>query len=224
MKSAMFTVAVALILGASRASAQDQATAAMTQNGIGNLSYVEQYQVTSESQVTVTQTGNYNMVGDPGSRTGGILQRDTNRMRINVNQLGENNQLTFSQVRGDFDLVTINQSGAGNIATVRQDGMYESGVRIEQSGERNLIDAGGTQSLAFGFSASQTGAGNVIGLKRSDSGFGGPAVTQEGYGNRATINQHNGAYSFVDIRQAGTDNQATAIRLDTLFGLSLIHI
>ena len=86
MKSAMLTIAAAVLLAASRASAQDQASAAITQNGIGNKSYVEQHQVTSESLVTVTQNGNDNSVGDPGSRTGGILQRDTDRMQRELDE------------------------------------------------------------------------------------------------------------------------------------------
>lgn len=217
MKSATFTIAAVLLLAASVAAAQDQTSASITQSGVGNQSYVEQHQVSSESHLTITQQGNYNSVGDPGGRTGGVVQRGTDRMRITVTQLGDNNQAAFGQITGDKDQASVNQTGNGNFAAIEQHGAYESVVNIEQHGDRNRIDSAGGEILAFGFIASQTGSDNLASLARSWSGFGGPRVTQEGIGNRASVSQDQADYSFVEIRQLGMDNQTTVGQINTLF-------
>lgn len=214
------TVAAGLALAVSGAFAQASPTSAtVTQTGVGNQAYVDQNQASEGSTVSIVQTGNYNMVGDPASRTGGILLHDTPGMIVAVSQMGDANRLTLQHINegGLFGFAYINQAGTGNAATLLQNGAYESTIRVEQHGERNMIEDIATEVGAVSFRPEQHGSDNVITVRRNWSGYAGLPIYQEGTANRATVTYDDAFYSGMSISQIGTGNEARGSLASTGF-------
>jgi hypothetical protein len=160
-------LALSLALAAPGAFAQATTNASVTQTGTGNQAYVEQRQAGEETTLSIVQTGNGNVIGDPTARTGGVLLTQTPRMIVEISQLGDANQLTLQHREGGFfGQAYLHQSGTGNITTLIQNGSYESSIRVEQHGERNLIEDQVDGSAALSFRPTQYGADNVITVRR----------------------------------------------------------
>ncbi|SEN20392.1 Curlin associated repeat-containing protein [Duganella sp. CF517] len=211
MNHSTSTVAVglALSLAMSAAWAQEPTTASVAQTGAGNQAYVEQRSAGERATISIVQSGNNNLIGDPAGRTGGVLMSETAAMIVEISQSGNANQLTLRHHEGGFfGFSYINQSGTGNIASLMQNGAYESTIRVEQHGERNMIDDRVEGSGALSFRPSQYGSGNVITTRRIQSGYAGLPIYQDGSDNRATVTYDNAFYSGIGIRQTGTGNEA----------------
>jgi len=212
--------AAGLALAVAGAFAQSSRTSTtVMQTGTGNQAYVDQNQASEGATVSIVQTGNYNMVGDPASRTGGILLHDTPGMIVAVSQMGDANRLTLQHINegGFFGFAYINQTGNGNAATLRQNGAYESTIRVEQHGERNLIDDIATDVGALSFRPEQYGSDNVITVRRNWSGYAGLPIYQEGTSNRATVTYDDAFYSGMSISQIGTGNEVRGSMTSTGF-------
>lgn len=209
---------LAVALAVPGAFAQEPTTATVAQTGIGNQAYVEQRQAGEDAKVSVVQVGNYNVIGDPASRTGGILQHETPLMIVAASQLGDANRLTLQHHQGGFfGFAYINQSGTGNSTTLLQNGVYESTIRVEQHGERNVIEDQADDSGAMSFRPSQYGSDNVITTRRSWSGYAGLPIYQQGTGNRATVSYDDAFYSGIGIEQIGSGNEARGSLASTGF-------
>ena len=128
-------LALSLALAATGVSAQAPTTATVAQTGLGNQAYVEQRQAGEEAIISIVQTGNYNVIGDPTGRTGGVMLTETARMIVEITQLGDANQATLQHHEGGFFGMTyVHQSGTGNNTSLLQNGAYQSGIRVEQHG------------------------------------------------------------------------------------------
>ncbi|USX28953.1 hypothetical protein NHH73_12045 [Oxalobacteraceae bacterium OTU3CINTB1] len=212
-----FGLSLALALAGPAAFAQEPTTAAVAQTGTGNQAYVEQ-RSSEGATVSIVQTGNNNVIGDPASRTGGVLMSETPRMIVEISQLGDANQLTLQHHEGGFfGFAYLNQSGTGNIVSLLQNGVYESTIRVEQHGERNVIDDRAEASGPLSFRPSQYGSDNVITTRRTHSGYAGMPIYQEGTGNRATVTYDDAFYSGIGIRQTGIGNEARGSMTSTGF-------
>ena len=211
-------LALSLAMAVPAAFAQDPTTATVAQTGTGNQAYVEQRSAGERAIISIVQTGNNNVIGDPAGRTGGVLMSETPRMIVEISQLGDANQLTLQHHEGGFfGFAYINQSGTGNIATLLQNGVYESTIRVEQHGERNVIDDRAEGSGPLSFRPSQYGADNVINARRIHSGYAGMPIYQDGIANRATVTYDDAFYSGIGIRQTGTGNEARGSMTSTGF-------
>jgi len=220
MNHRMTPVAAGLLLAVSGAFAHTAPTAAIVQNGVGNQSYVEQYQAGEGASVSVVQTGNNNIIGDPVSGTGGILQHNTRNMTVAVAQLGEANQFSMRHIEGGFGgQAFINQAGTGNAANLREDGAYDSLFRIEQLGQRNLINDYATD-VAGTLHVQQYGSDNVVTASRNQAYISGTTVYQDGIDNRAIVAQNDTGYTSLDIYQTGTGNEARVTQTGTNFSVA----
>jgi len=200
---------LSLALAATGVPAQVPTTATIAQTGLGNQAYVEQRQAGEEATIAIVQTGNYNVIGDPAGRTGGVMLSETARMIVEITQLGDGNRLTLQHHEGGFfGFAYLHQSGTGNNTSLLQNGAYESTIRVEQNGERNVIEDTVDSSGELSFRPTQYGTDNVITTSRNLSGRAGLPVYQEGTANRATVRYDNAFYSGMAISQTGSDNQA----------------
>ena len=203
------SVAAGLALAAAGAFAQAPTTATIAQTGTGNQAFVEQRQAGEDATVSIVQTGNYNVIGDPAAQSGGVLLSETPRMIVEISQLGDANRLTLQHREGGFfGFSYIHQSGTGNSTSLLQNGAYESTIRVEQHGERNVIEDQANGVLAHSFRPVQQGTDNVISVSRTLSGYGGLPITQAGADNRAFVTLDNAYYSSMIISQDGTGNEA----------------
>ena len=203
-------LALSLTLAVPAAFAQiPTTTATIAQTGMSNQAYVEQRQAGEQTTLSIVQTGNDNVIGDPAGRTGGVMLSETPRMIVEISQLGDANRLTLQHHQGGFFGESyINQSGIGNVATLLQNGAYESTIRVEQHGERNVIEDQANGVLAFSFRPQQQGSDNVISVSRTFSGHAGLPIDQVGTDNRAFATLDDAHYSSMMISQNGADNEA----------------
>lgn len=210
--------AAALSLLAASASAQFESSASITQSGAGNRAHIDQQVLPYESgaQASITQVGNNNLAGDPLSGIAGIVQRESDSVRIALTQVGHANTASIELTDGNFKIFELEQRGNANFARLSNSGS-ESVTRMKQTGDGNSVDVGADGVLAYGTTARQNGTGNDIKVTQHWSGFGGPEIDQDGIGNRVVINQERADYSGFGVVQSGSNNQVRVDQINTLF-------
>ncbi|RYE75408.1 MAG: hypothetical protein EOO80_15215, partial [Oxalobacteraceae bacterium] len=137
---------LALTLASQAASAQDtSSTVTVRQQGNGNTSYAEQttgvYDFNNVT-ATITQIGNNNHVGGPGSTTGGLLQLNGGgNLEAQIRQTGTGNNAGIAQidiVASTFPVTAeITQTGSDNTATLRQTLTSDLSAILIQNGNGN---------------------------------------------------------------------------------------
>jgi len=236
MKFALSAVALSVSLACACQFAAAAPTIMGSQSGAGNTATAEQsgFDPNADVSIRITQTGNDNHVGGPGSTTGGILQYGPGtRGILTVRQTGTGNNAGIVQgVVGPLpQFVDITQTGTANTAVVRQEitsgtdigvrqngtgnttsieqAAGDTGIRVTQNGAHNsatVVDLG--TSMFIGPVIEQNGEGNTVSATALDIGFGEHTITQAGQRNLAITHQDTGSLLELSIQQLGAGNQA----------------
>jgi hypothetical protein len=162
---------------------------------LGNYVYIDQKIGSSNNNVTVEQTGNYNKIAGIGGATYAVLDGDNNTVNIKQGDTLGKNLIEFS-VTGNTNNVTIWQ--ARNPTTGLQDGSESGGhyMGLNINGSTNTLSLkqsndGGTTSGHFAY-VDITGNNNQGTLK------------QMGNGEKTFFGVVNGSTNVFDITQQGT--------------------
>jgi hypothetical protein len=223
----------AIALGASLACACHGAfaqTVTVTQQGVGNTSYAEQFVQTPADQnyppgattATITQVGNNNHVGGPGATSGGIFQRlyQWGGSDAVVSQTGTGNNAGITQdgtpgANSPPVDARITQQGHRNDATITQTSLLSTDTTVDQNGNGNLARLEQIGSGDASLHVTQNGTGNRTTVSHNDSSHGGPQVTQTGAGNTVSLVAENLLGPGARITQTGSVNNASVRLTDT---------
>ena len=247
MKFALTSIAAGVVLACVCHGASAQATVTVTQQGNGNTSAAEQVGYSGiDITATITQIGDNNHVGGPGSSGGGIIQvggespMPSNAATVYQNGTGNNAGIVQVPIIPSPVEASIRQTGNGNSGFIRQDGVSGTLLTIEQNGDGNrsaleqitggdstirTLQSGNGNSVTVGqyetggrfySSVVQDGDSNTASVSIHGSAFGGPVIEQHGYGNSATTSQADGEQSLISIRQYGSGNLADAAQTGDL--------
>jgi len=220
MKTTLTARSAALLataLTCSLCAAQHDNNASASQSGAGNRAYIAQTDNLGGIFAMVVQNGNNNLVGNPDSQSGGVLQYEASNLRMEIRQTGDANRATGTQRSGERTWFILEQTGATNITAVRQDAAFESVTRVRQSGTNNRVDGDAANTLANGFIALQIGADNTVNIFQRRNGFSDSNMDQNGTGNQIVVEQTFADYTQHDMAQYGERNQITALSSESLF-------
>jgi hypothetical protein len=216
--------ALGLALACQAASAQDgNSVVTVTQQGNGNTSYAEQstndYPFNNLT-ATITQIGDNNHVGGPGSTTSGVLQIDSGgSVDAQIRQTGVGNNAGITQVNvvGATFPVTgeITQFGSHNTATLRQTLTSDLSAVLIQNGNGNPSAVEQAESIPGTARTTQTGDNNSATIFQRVTGYVSPRITQDGEGNVASAVVDVNVFGGPLIEQTGTANYASTLQTDT---------
>jgi hypothetical protein len=192
----------------------------ITQQGNGNTTSAEQSDLSNyDISVTITQIGNNNHVGGPGTigvvQHGPVLGMGTTLL---IYQNGTNNNAGIVQgTVYEFAVGgSIEQTGSGNSATVRQEAVNGPLIEVKQNGSGNRSDVKQVAVLDSTIWTTQNGIGNSVVFSEHNSGpFFGSPVVQNGEGNMASVTAEQAAVGSPVIQQNGYRNDARASQTDT---------
>jgi len=183
---------------------------------LGNHLYIEQKIGSSNNNVTVEQTGNYNKIAGGGGGTYAVIDGDNNTVNIKQGDTLGKNLIEFS-VTGNTNNITLWQ--ARNPTTGLQDGQESGGhyIGLNINGSTNTLSLkqsndGGASSGHFAY-VDVTGNNNQGTLKQMGNGEKTFFGIVNGNTNVFDIIQQ-GSGSFFDLSLTGNGHNVTASQKD----------
>ena len=197
-------------ISAGQSSTKAAAKARVANIQLGNHLYIEQKIGSSNNNVTVEQTGNYNKIAGLGGATYAVLSGNSNTVNIKQGDTLGRNLIEFS-VTGNTNNVTIWQ--ARDVTNGVQDGTESGGhyAGLGITGNSNTVsikqgNQGGSDSGHFGLMYI-TGSNNNVSLKQGMNGEKTAFITVDGSNNIGSITQWGGTH-YTDLVLTGNGHKA----------------
>jgi hypothetical protein len=204
---------------------------------LGNYVYIDQKIGSSNNNVTIEQTGNYNKIAGIGGGTYSIIDGDNNTLNIKQGDTLGRNLIEFS-VTGNTNNVTIWQ--ARDVTNGVQDGNESGGhyAGLGITGNSNTVsikqgNQGGSDSGHFGLMYI-TGNNNDISLKQGGNGEKTAFITVDGSNNIGSVTQWGGVHyadlvltgngHTANVTQSGTTTHKATINLTNAGGASNVTL
>lgn len=159
-----------------------------------NSVYIDQT-AADNSNISITQTGSGNNLGDRNNLITPAFVIDGNNMNLTINQDGMNNSIIGNFIGGD-SAATINQVGSGNSLTLTQGNFGTNGglLFVDKTGDNNTVGltmASTANTGNYNYSLTIVGDSNSV-TSTMNSRYIANTISLTGNGNTVTTVQ-NGA-------------------------------
>ena len=183
----------------------------------GNSVYIDQTNA-DNSTVSITQSGQGNMVGDPNNFSTPQFAIDGNNMALTVTQDGVGNALTGNFIGGD-STASINQTGNFNTVNLNYGNMGSNGgtLNIGITGDTNAVGLNiGTTNNASNYNYTLGVTGNSNSITSN--------INSKNTNDSFTVNGSSNTITTTQIGVNGTPMNVYTLLLLTLLMVGLSHL